>query len=76
MNKNTIVVVNSVGPINLEAWIDHPNGEILFLKLEWDMCLLYCAVTALVGLVSLFTGRKTDKVRSGVASRAKKLETL
>ncbi|KAL4243219.1 glycosyl hydrolase 3 family protein [Abortiporus biennis] len=25
VNKNTIVVVNSVGPITVEAWIDHPN---------------------------------------------------
>jgi beta-glucosidase len=24
-NKNTIVVVNSVGPLILEAWIEHPN---------------------------------------------------
>ena len=24
-NNNTIVVVNSVGPLILEAWIDHPN---------------------------------------------------
>jgi hypothetical protein len=24
-NKNTIVVVNSVGPINMEAWVTHPN---------------------------------------------------
>jgi beta-glucosidase len=24
-NKNTIVVVNSVGPLILEPWIDHPN---------------------------------------------------
>nr|AAC26489.1 cellulose-binding beta-glucosidase [Phanerodontia chrysosporium] len=24
-NKNTIVVINSVGPINMEAWVNHPN---------------------------------------------------
>jgi hypothetical protein len=24
-NSNTIVVVNSVGPLILEPWIDHPN---------------------------------------------------
>jgi hypothetical protein len=24
-NNNTIVIVNSVGPLILEAWIDHPN---------------------------------------------------
>lgn len=24
-NKNTIVVVNSVGPIIMEAWVNHPN---------------------------------------------------
>jgi beta-glucosidase len=24
-NPNTIVVVHSVGPLILEAWIDHPN---------------------------------------------------
>lgn len=26
VNKNTIVVVNSVGPINMEAWINNVNG--------------------------------------------------
>ena len=25
VHKNTIVVVNSVGPLNVEPWIDHPN---------------------------------------------------
>ena len=24
-NNNTIVVINSVGPIILESWVDHPN---------------------------------------------------
>ncbi|KAJ7022756.1 glycoside hydrolase family 3 protein, partial [Mycena alexandri] len=28
ISANTIVVVNSVGPIVVEAWIDHPNGLI------------------------------------------------
>ncbi|KAH9846046.1 beta-glucosidase [Lenzites betulinus] len=28
VNKNTIVVVNSVGPINVEQWINHPNGML------------------------------------------------
>ncbi|KAI0067906.1 beta-glucosidase [Artomyces pyxidatus] len=27
VNKNTVVVVNSVGPIILEAWINNPNGN-------------------------------------------------
>ncbi|KAK6984968.1 glycoside hydrolase family 3 protein [Favolaschia claudopus] len=27
VNKNTIVVVNSVGPINMEAWIGNTNGK-------------------------------------------------
>jgi predicted alpha/beta hydrolase family esterase len=25
VNKNTVVVVHSVGPLILEPWIDHPN---------------------------------------------------
>ncbi|TCD67531.1 hypothetical protein EIP91_012285 [Steccherinum ochraceum] len=29
VNKNTIVVINSVGPILVEAWIDHPNVTAL-----------------------------------------------
>ncbi|OCH96632.1 beta-glucosidase [Obba rivulosa] len=29
VNNNTIVVVNSVGPILVEAWIDHPNVTAL-----------------------------------------------
>ncbi|KAJ7643791.1 glycoside hydrolase family 3 protein [Roridomyces roridus] len=28
-NKNTIVVVNTVGPVVVEAWIDHPNVTAL-----------------------------------------------
>ena len=24
-NKNTVVIVNSVGPINTEAWVNNPN---------------------------------------------------
>ncbi|TFY82692.1 hypothetical protein EWM64_g1318 [Hericium alpestre] len=31
-NKNTIVVVNSVGPIIVEDWIDHPN--VIALRVE------------------------------------------
>ena len=31
-NNNTIVVVNSVGPLILEKWIDHPNGELDMLS--------------------------------------------
>ena len=27
VNNNTIVVVNSVGPIIMESWIENPNGE-------------------------------------------------
>ena len=34
VNKNTIVVVNSVGPILVEAWIDNPNGEHLFVNVS------------------------------------------
>ena len=32
-NNNTIVVVNTVGPIIVEAWIDHPNvtGLVCFV---------------------------------------------
>ena len=29
VNKNTIVVVNSVGPIILENWIENENGELV-----------------------------------------------
>jgi len=32
VNNNTIVVVNTVGPIIVEAWIDHPNGTCLILS--------------------------------------------
>ena len=28
-NSNTIVVVNSVGPLILEPWIDHPNVTVV-----------------------------------------------
>ena len=27
-NNNTIVVINSVGPLILEPWIEHPNVKI------------------------------------------------
>lgn len=28
VNENTVVVVNSVGPIIMENWINHPNGQL------------------------------------------------
>ncbi|KAI9057104.1 glycoside hydrolase family 3 protein [Trametes sanguinea] len=31
VNNNTIVVVNSVGPILMESWIDNPNGKLTHL---------------------------------------------
>lgn len=33
VNNNTIVVVNTVGPIVVEAWIENPNGKSLTLGL-------------------------------------------
>ena len=30
-NKNTVVVVNSVGPIIMESWIDNANGLSIFI---------------------------------------------
>lgn len=42
-NVNTIVVVNSVGPIEVEAWINHPNGErfCVFLRFSLRFNLMY-----------------------------------
>ena len=34
VNNNTIVVVNTVGPIIVEAWIDHPNVTALVRESE------------------------------------------
>lgn len=35
VNNNTVVVVNTVGPIVMEAWIDHPNGpSIIYVYKE------------------------------------------
>jgi hypothetical protein len=31
VNKNTVVVVHSVGQIVMESWIDHANGEQIYL---------------------------------------------
>lgn len=33
VNNNTVVVVNSVGPIIMDAWIENPNGTLLTLFL-------------------------------------------
>ncbi|KAI0361769.1 beta-glucosidase [Trametes cingulata] len=35
VNNNTIVVVNSVGPIIMESWIENPNGEHPARTLIW-----------------------------------------
>lgn len=32
VNNNTIVVVNTVGAIVVEAWIDNPNGMVVWLS--------------------------------------------
>ncbi|KAH9857905.1 beta-glucosidase [Lenzites betulinus] len=37
VNNNTIVVVNSVGPIIMDAWIDNPNGNSLVDILYGDV---------------------------------------
>ena len=34
VNNNTIVVVNSVGPIIMESWIENPNGENRLVNTE------------------------------------------
>lgn len=41
-NNNTIVVVNSVGPLILEKWINHPNGELD----RFFLCLSELSITA------------------------------
>ena len=33
-NSNTIVVVNSVGPIIMEAWVNHPNITAIVRNLD------------------------------------------
>lgn len=53
VNNNTIVVVNTVGPIVVEAWIDHPNGTCLNLQYrharrDQYFLILLLLVTALV----------------------------
>lgn len=46
-NKNTIVVVHSVGPLIVEPWIDHPNVTAVCSSLyitwiiEWHMIRSY-----------------------------------
>jgi beta-glucosidase len=32
VNNNTVVVVNAVGPIVVEAWVDNPNGTRLIFQ--------------------------------------------
>lgn len=55
LNPNTIVVVNSVGPIVVEAWIDHPNGKLkLQPRILHSDLILVSAVTALVCLSFIF----------------------
>jgi len=36
VHKNTIVVVNSVGPINVEPWIDNPNVTAVSSRMLLD----------------------------------------
>jgi hypothetical protein len=48
VNNNTIVVVNTVGPIIVEAWIDHPNGTCIILSSIELISIITTLVTALV----------------------------
>ena len=41
-NNNTIVIVNSVGPLIMEPWIDHPNvTAVRTLSIPLFVCLFF-----------------------------------
>lgn len=48
-NNNTIVVVNSVGPLILEPWIDHPNVTAVRLFLTPSLYLTPSFLTGCLG---------------------------
>ena len=59
-NANTIVVVNSVGPIIMEAWINHPNGKLdlhIRLGITFSETLLGKKLPPLYAYFSLFVER-------------------
>ncbi len=41
VNNNTVVIVNSVGPIIMDVWIENPNGapclSFLFANTDWGV---------------------------------------
>lgn len=41
-NNNTIIIVNSVGPLILEPWIDHPN--VTAVRQSYLMIFVGCAL--------------------------------
>lgn len=54
VNNNTIVVVNSVGPIIMDAWIENPNGTLpLAFRHDWPPYDFLALVTAVVRAQSL-----------------------
>ena len=41
-NNNTIVIVNSVGPLIIEPWIDHPNvTAVRILSISLLVCIVF-----------------------------------
>ena len=40
-NNNTIVIVNSIGPLIIEPWIDHPNVTAVRILSTFLFILFY-----------------------------------
>lgn len=54
VNNNTIVVVNSVGPVVVESWVNHPNGMYVSYYLVGRSSFPTLLVTALVREISWY----------------------
>ena len=79
VNSNTIVVVNSVGPIIMEAWIDSPNGMYNndlcgYCLLRYDLSSHCCGKIVL--RISTYSIHNFFGSRFGAACLVKKQETL
>ena len=79
MNNNTIVVVNSVGPIIVDAWIENPNGTLsLFLGGTNLLTSMLCSNGSGMVVLCLYYCLLPDwriTARCGPGSQGKKQET-
>lgn len=57
VNPNTVVVVHAVGQVDMEAWVENPNGQYIIGSIEVCLPLFLVAAIVWAGLPGQESGR-------------------